>query len=50
MYIVMMTEIGSTKVVNFRTPGTGVVVLWYGFVSRIIKCKSFKNLSLYFGA
>ena len=39
----MMTKEKSTKVVNFMTPGAGVLVLWHGhiveiqyFVSKIV--------------
>ena len=30
MYIVMMTKEGSTKIVNFMTPGAGVLLLGRG--------------------
>ena len=46
--IVMMTKEGSTKIVNFMTPGAGVVVLGRGHISHIVKMHySFKNLLLY---
>ena len=35
--IVMMTEEGSTKIVNFMIPGVGVLVLRCGHISYIIK-------------
>ena len=50
-YIVMMTKEGSTKIVNFMTPGAGVLVLGRGHISHIVKMLySFKNLLLYAGA
>ena len=46
--IVMMTEEGSTKIVNFITPGTWVLVLGRGHISHIVKMHfSFKNRLLY---
>ena len=33
----MMTKIGSTKIVNFMTPGAGVLVLGRGHISHIVK-------------
>ena len=33
-YVVMMTKEGSTKIVNFMTPGTGVLVLGHGHISH----------------
>ena len=33
-YIVMMTKEGSTKIVNFMTPGAGVLVLGRGHISH----------------
>ena len=45
---VMMNKEGSTKIVNFITPGAGVLVLGRGHISRIVKMHySFKNLYLY---
>ena len=42
----MMTKEGSTKIVNFMTPGAGVLVLGCGHISRIVKMHyCFKNLS-----
>ena len=33
----MMTKGGSTKIVNFMTPGAGVLVLGHGHISHIVK-------------
>ena len=33
----MMTKEGSTKLVNFMTPGAGVFVLGRGHISHIVK-------------
>ena len=47
----MMTKEGSTKIVNFITPGTGVLVLGRGHISHIVKMHySFKNHLLYLQA
>ena len=47
-YIVMMTKEGSTKIVNFMTPGAGVLVLGRGHINHIVKMHYFfKNLLLY---
>ena len=44
----MMNKQGSTKIVNFITPGAGVLLLGRGHISRIVKMHySFKNLLLY---
>ena len=44
----MMTKEGSTKIVNFMTPRTGVLVLGHGQISHIVKNALFlKNLILY---
>ena len=44
-YVVMMTKEGSTKIVNFMTPGAGVLVLGRGYISHIVKLHYFfKNL------
>ena len=44
----MMTKEGSTKIVNFTTPGAGVLVLGCGHLSHIVKMHYFfKNLLLY---
>ena len=43
----MMTKEGSTKIVNFMTPGAGVLVLGRGHISDIVKMHYFfKNLLL----
>ena len=34
-YTVMMTKGGSTKTVNFITPGAGVLVLWHGHIVKL---------------
>ena len=36
-YIVMMIKEGSTKIVNFMTPGAGVLVLVHGYINCISK-------------
>ena len=44
----MMTKEGSTKIVNFMTPGAGVLLLGRGLISHIVKMHYFfKNLLLY---
>ena len=44
----MMTKEGSTKIINFMTPGAGVLVLGCGHISHIVKMHYFfKNLLLY---
>ena len=44
----MMTKIGSTKIVNFMTPGAGVLVLGRGHISHLMKIHYFfTNLILY---
>ena len=40
-YVVMMTKEGSTKIVNFMTPGVGVLVLGRGRISHIVKMHYF---------
>ena len=40
-YIVMMTKKGSTKIVNFMTPGAGVLVLVRGHISHMVKMHYF---------
>ena len=46
--IVMMTKEGFTKIVNFMTPGAGVLVLERGHISHIVKLHCFfNNLLLY---
>ena len=50
-YKAMMTKEGSTKIVNFMTPGAKVLVLGYGHESHIVKIHYFnKNFLLYLGA
>ena len=50
-YIVTMTKKGSTKIVNFMTPGAGVFVLGRGHISHLVKMHYFfKNHLLYFQA
>ena len=44
MYVVMMTKVGSTKIVNFMTPGAGVLVLGRGHISHIVKMHYFFKL------
>ena len=45
--VVMRTKEGSTKIINFMTPGAGVLVLGCGHISRIVKLHYFyKNLIL----
>ena len=47
----MMTKEGSTQIVNFITPGTGVLVLGCGHINHIVKMHYFlKNLLLFSGA
>ena len=47
-YVVMMTKEGSTKIVNFMTPGAGVLVLGRGHISHYENALYFfKNLLLY---
>ena len=36
-YVVMMTKEGSTKIVNFMTPGAGVFVLGRSHTNHIVK-------------
>ena len=44
-----MTEEGSTKMVNFMTSGTGVLVLGRGYINYIVKMHYFfKNSSSLF--
>ena len=48
MYVVMVTKEGSTKIVNFMTPGAGILVKERGHRSHIVKLHYFfKNLLLY---
>ena len=44
----MMTKEGSIKIVNFITPGAGVLVQGHSHISHIVKMNYFfKNLLLY---
>ena len=36
-YMVMLTEEGSTNIVNFMTPGAGFLLLGCGHISHIVK-------------
>ena len=40
-YVVMMTKEGSTKIVNFMSPGAGVLVLGCGHISHRVKMHYF---------
>ena len=40
-YIVMMSKEGSTEIVNFMTPGTGVLVLGHGLINHTVKIHHF---------
>ena len=40
-YIVMMTNVGFTKIINFMTPGAVVLVLGRGHISHIGKMHYF---------
>ena len=42
-----MTKKGSTKFVNFMTPGVGVLVLGCGHISRIVKMHYFFKYFLF---
>ena len=43
-----MTKEGSTKIVNIMTPRAGVLVLWRGHISHLVKMGYFfQNLLLY---
>ena len=47
-YIVMMTKEGSTKIVNFMTPGAELLALGRDHISYIVKMHYFfENLLLY---
>ena len=46
----MITKEGSIKIINFMTPGAGVLVLGHGIISHIRKMHYiFKNLLLLWG-
>ena len=40
-YAVIMTKEGSTKIINFITPGAGVLVLGCGHISHIVRLHYF---------
>ena len=44
--IVMMTTERSTKIVNFMTPGAGVLVLGRGYISHKVKMHRSDKLNL----
>ena len=46
-YIVMTTKNMSNKIVNFMTPGAGVVVLERGHISHTENVLIFKKPSIY---
>ena len=47
-YVVMMTKEGSTKIVNFVTPGAEVLVLGRGHISHIVKMHYFFNKPFFY--
>ena len=47
-YVVMMTTERSTKIVNFMTPGVGVLVLGRGHISHIVKIHNFSKTLLFY--
>ena len=47
-YVVMMTKEGSTKIVNFMTPGVGVLMLGLGHISHYSEYVLSSTLSIYF--
>ena len=47
-HIIKLTKEGCTKIVNFMTPGAGVLVLGRVHISHIVQMHySFKNLPLF---
>ena len=44
---IMMTKEGSTKLVNFMTPGAGVLMLWRGHISHYSEYVLSSPLSIY---
>ena len=46
-YVVMMTKEGSTKIINFMTPGAGDLVLGCGHIRHIVKMHYFFNKYTY---
>ena len=47
MYIVLMTKEGSTEIINFMTPGAGVLMLGRGHISTYCEYVVFSTLSIY---
>ena len=47
MYIAMMTKEGSTQIVNFMTPGAGVLMLGRGHISHCSEYVLSSTLSIY---
>ena len=46
--IVMVTKEGSTKIINFMTPGAGVLVRGHDYISNLVNMNYFfKNSLLY---
>ena len=43
----MMTKEGSTKIVNFMTPGAGILMLRCGYISHYSACVISPTLSMY---
>ena len=48
MHVVMMTKEGSTKIVNFMTPGAGGIVLGCGHIGHYSEYVLSSTLSTYF--
>ena len=40
-YVIMMTKEGSTQIINFMTPGAGVLAKWVGHINHIMKVHYF---------
>ena len=47
MYKVMMTKVGSSQIVNFMTPGAGVLMLGHGHISHYSEYVLSSTLSIY---
>ena len=47
MYKVMMTKEGSSQIVNFMTPGAGVLMLGHGHISHYSEYVLSSTLSIY---
>ena len=43
-YIIMLIKEGSTKIVNFMTPGAGFLVLGRGHIRHIVKMHNSLNI------